>query len=837
MFLAESDAVVSARKLLKEIEDEILLARQALEKLRIIVEEVSISRHKNVLVDALAHALQCGCSKDANTVIDAKNLIKELEEDEARILEAEKALSIVAKQCRESRKKQPLQDELRKALDLGVSPTSDTVLRAKELLEEIENEELKRNQALQRLAQVTCEVRESRNKTRLITELKAALSIGCNEDEIAVVEARKLIKELEDAERLTAIAIQNLARVTSEVRVSRDRNALMSEIQNAKSAGVTKEAKVMISATALLEEIDNDIIRKQQAAQRLSVVVGEVRESRHKERLVDEISVAEKAGVTESDDCMVDAKKLLAELEEDEERVRKAEERLAKATSTARDSRKKEYLVSEIGIASKDGVTDSSAVMVDARKLLEEIEEELLKKQEARNRLRVVVTEVRESRHKERLIEEIEVALQAGVVEEDSEMVDARGLLRELEEDEDRIRRAKEKLVKVTNEVRTSRDKDALIGEMKSAVSAGVGKDTVEYKNAETLLEQIEEELLQKRGAAERLAIVVGEVRESRHKERLVDEISVAEKAGVTESDDCMVDAKKLLAELEEDEERVRKAEERLAKATSTARDSRKKEYLVSEIGIASKDGVTDSSAVMVDARKLLEEIEEELLKKQEARNRLRVVVTEVRESKHKERLIEEIEVALQAGVVEEDSEMVDARGLLRELEDDEDRIRRAKEKLVKVTNEVRTSRDKDALIGEMKSAVSAGVGKDTVEYKNAETLLEQIEEEIARINAAIARLRSQLSKELTYWDIEHVESEIKLAVDSGVSESHEVVIDAESTLDTLRQALSKACDASICIQCFYRVVRARRELERLKLERDNEINDLFGDLGNALGM
>lgn len=265
-----------------------------------------------------------------------------------------------------------------------------------------------------------------------------------------------------------------------------------------------------------------------------------------------------------------------------------------------------------------------------------------------------------------------------------------------------------------------------------------------------------------------------------------------------------------------------------LVKITSEARISRKQSNLQSTLTMAESRGLAAEHTAVVDAQALLNELDEEDKARSEAAATLRSAIDSARTSRE----VEVLESAITAAgklLHADDSLMVEANTLVQDIYDERQRVTDARERLRLATESVRESYETSYLKDEIALAFDSGVTKDFVEMTDAHALHDQIVSELTQ------RLREATEFATSYQDVENLQQEVDYCGHVLLAEgpeAQEVVAESKAKVAFLTDC---AHSLAISVQRHARAFLARKTLERLKRERDDDINNIFGDLGAAM--
>ena len=681
----------------------------------------------------------------------------------------------------EDRNAGKLQLELRTAIEDGVSKSSDIATEARALIKDIEESDGKRKELEEQLRAIT-----EKGKAALSTEphlrkaaiqkakvdvkkiMEKAKKVGVQKKSDAYAEAQMLVGLLNHELESIQEADDALTNTVELEKKLRDADVLAKALADAKEKGVPGNADSVVAAVTLLKELEVESAERDDAAARLrhlTAAANKAIKTDASQRLK-EVSAAvkpleegaERAAklLKANHEDYVAALAAQDALHEQLELIASKEELLKEEVVVARDTGARTCLEAELSIALEVGVPEESEVVVEARKVLEEI----LRKEgfdaEA-NKLMAVVVKSKEtlvSEPQARLAavtaaqEELAAALASarenGVQDDDKAVDAAEDALGELAECVGDIKRAENKLLesvqKLAENKETSGGVDKLQADIDEALHAGVFGGTEAKKFAD--------------------------------------------------QSKTMKQARELLAELKKRDqaEEIARAETKLQNSTNDAQQSQDDEALEAAISTATEEGVESDSAAMQRAKDVLKSIRSSKQRSADAVKRLEDTAAEAKESGNPADLENAIKEVVDAGDLPEDSDALKtAQSVVETLNA---AIEAAVGELKKATDEADALKDHEhaqTLEAAIETASKAHVPDDHAEMQRAKEVLKALHGKKENAAAAVATLQKASAEAKESGNPSQLSAVIDEVLNAGdLSSDHDAVKAAKAMIDDL---------------------------------------------------
>ena len=527
----KSEAYAEAQMVVGLVDHELESIQEADDALTNTVELEKKLRDVDVLAKALADAKEKAVPGNADSVVAAVTLLKELEVESAERDDAAarlRRLTAAANKAIETEPSQrfkeisaavkPLEEGLDKAAKLLKADHQDYVaaLATQDALHEqleliASKEELLRGEV--------AVARDTGARTCLEAELSIALEVGVPEESEVVVDARKVLEEIlrkegfdAEATKLMAVVIKAKGTLVSEPQarlaaVAGAQEELTAALASARENGVQDDDKAVDAAEDALGELAECLGDIKRADNKLLESVQKLKEKKETSGGVDklqaDIDEALHAGVfggTEAkkfaDQCetIKQARQLLADLKKKDqaEEIARAETKLQNSTNDAQQSQDDEALEAAISTAIEEGVESDSAAMLRAKDLLDSIRSSRQRSTDAVKRLEDTAAEAKESGNPADLENAIKEVVAAGDLPEDSDALKtAQSVVDELNV---AIEAAVSKLKVATDEADASKDHEhaqVLEAAIETASKAHVPNDHPEMQRAKETLQRL----------------------------------------------------------------------------------------------------------------------------------------------------------------------------------------------------------------------------------------------------------------------------------------------------------------------------------------------------------
>eukprot|EP00750_Incisomonas_marina_P011907 INCI16432.1.p1 GENE.INCI16432.1~~INCI16432.1.p1 ORF type:complete len:1824 (+),score=455.99 INCI16432.1:51-5522(+) len=787
------------------------------------------SRSLEFLQAAIKSSLSNGLPEKHQAVIAAKELADELKleakakeaAEKARIA-AEETLRQVIDAVSQTSDLEVLRSGLEAAL-VVLDGSNSIVLEANDLAEKIESQRRELEKALATLRQAIVVCSRDHDETKLDKAMQLVEDCSAHDSSMEVVCARKLKNDLLPE---LATHVDTVRRIVAEWR-SDERSSHENSLH-----WLQKSLDRLESAIAMR------VIQEQRAVYLVDNDVNHAAAMLNLENVCVVPSSEEAVLLDDGGDL---AQELQAAIDNLHNKYQKAAlhlaEQLSESTDQAINNRtsfelQKCLVTAEVGVIpavssedltvmrQREAVTDAESMLLAN---IARAQEALLKiKNEASASLESLSNEAEAdpsaaSALQDALTDQVDV--RGNLVNTDACVQRARAILAAIQAGSLHLSKLAERLAEVVAAVQNDREAAKLQMEFASASNDGLPIDHAVAVQAQDLLNELaaDEAMLQK---------LVDEVTISRDAESLDDGIQHARQL-LSKNNNVIVAADNLLAQIQEEREATMKAAaRRLAEATASVRDSKDTEFLKTEIQLGSKQGVPSNAKEMIEAMDLLSSLDSETQAIVAAQRQLQRVINEVEISQVAgplESALEQAKEVLSAG----DSVVHAGQVLLAQIREAREAYRLALERLVAATTHVKESYETEYLKEELQVALECPlIEEDTDEVSQARTLINEIVQELS------ARLKAATEAADFFSDIAVLDAELKyceVVLRHASSSELEIVVEAESKLEYLN---NQAHNMAVNVQKHARAFLARKHVEKLRAERDDDINNIFGELG-----
>lgn len=268
----------------------------------------------------------------------------------------------------------------------------------------------------------------------------------------------------------------------------------------------------------------------------------------------------------------------------------------------------------------------------------------------------------------------------------------------------------------------------------------------------------------------------------------------------------------------------------RLLEATTNASESRNIDELKETLENTLQQNFPAEDESVLRAQALITELLGAEKASELAAKNLRACTTTVRQTRSTVQLQNAINIALNT-LNEEHVDVLEAKSLLQELKADEEALLAALQRLKDATVSVQHSYEVGFLKSEIQIALTSNITEETEEMIAARSLCKRIVQELSE------KLVKATDEASTYSDIAVLKKEIEYCSYVLADESPVETAILKSATAKLESITAVAHLNAVKIQAQVRIMHAKRRVQILKEERDNDINDIFGALGEAMSV